>query len=355
MRENKGQKGSVLFLSLWAVGLLSVFAVCLGAGLRQKLEFLDRIETRNKLVYIAEAGIKQAISVIGNFEKDRSFIGLNEAWSNNKDMFYQMSVGEGWFTVGYDYFREEFRGKINGNLTPAKMNGAVDVESKLNVNTAEPRELLRLIQKIIDIDEVMADTIASSIVDWRDEDNQSLLNGAEDKYYRGLRFGYKCKDFPFQSLEELYYVKGMTPDIFSKIKTYLTIYGSGKVNINTTSAKVLYALGLENTLVEKILLFRCGEDEVEASGDDRVFTSPSSVVKQLSQVYNLSSVEETRLTNLISAGKISTFSNVFMISSLACLEQKPGKCQIMCVFEKDLNEDSEKAGLILDWRVSYFI
>ncbi len=355
MKIREKQKASILILVLWALGLLSIFAIYLGISVRQKIDFLVRLETRNKLYLIAEAGIKQAIAVIGNLDASADpYIALKDSWSNNQVVFSEIPVGEGTFTVGYDYQGAEFCANGQTEVEFKTMFGAADVESKVNINVAERGELLRLIHKVAGVDKRTADIIASSIVDWRDEDNRSLPNGAEGKYYRSLRWSYKCKDFPFQTLAELSYVKGMNADIFEKLKSYITIYGSGRVNINTTSRKVLYALGLSDELAEKILVFRCGEDGLEATEDDWIFNDSNSVVAVLSQVCPLSSYEVTQLSNLVSEGKISTFSNIFLVQSTAGLENRRAQCRISCVFEKNLAPEAQKAGWILSWRMKYF-
>jgi len=349
------KQGSILVLTLWTLGLLSVFAVYLGVGLRQRLEFLDRLETRNKSYHIAHAGVKQALSVIGNFQKDSAFTCLRDTWSNNEGAFSEVALGQGAFTVGYTYRMGDFSDQAPDAETERLMYGAADVEGKLNINTAPRKELSRLFELATSLDSYAADGIASCIIDWRDNDSLSLPNGAEDKYYRGLRYPYECKDAAFQSIEELQYVKGMSAEVFLKIKPYITVYGSGKLNINTAYRMTLRAVGIGEKLTEKILRYRCGEDKTEANADDRVFTAPGSIVAQLSQVYPLSAAEVAQLSNLVSAGRFSVFSDTFLIQSTAGVGRKKGKCRIECVLKKDLDVDSEKAGIILSWRMHYII
>ena len=67
------------------------------------------------------------------------------------------------------------------------------------------------------------DTVADSILDWRDANREHRLNGAEEDYYRGLDPPYSAKDGPLDVLEELLLVRGVTPQIF----------GGGKVDGKT--------------------------------------------------------------------------------------------------------------------------
>jgi len=347
------EKGSILILVLWTLGLLSVFAVYLGAGVRQRLEFLSRIETRNRLQWIAEAGVKRAIGVIGALDKKSEYVDLSQAWSTDPEIFCEASLDGGTFTVGYSYNAQDYSAAESGSDTPATMYGAADAGSRLNVNTADQAALKRLVQRAAAVDQTTADAIASCIVDWRDSDNASLANGAEDDYYRGLRPGYVCKNFPLQTLEELWYVKGMTPEIYHRIEPYLTVYGAGSVNINTASATVLSALGLSDELIAKILLFRNGQDKTGATADDRPCTAVSSIVAQINAIAPLTVVEEEQLKDLAAAGRLATFSDIFIIRSTAVLDTEPGTCSVECVFKKDLREKSPRAGTILGWRVRY--
>lgn len=350
------KKGSILILVLWALGLLTVFAVYLGGGLRQRLDFIARLETRNKLYHIAAAGVKLAVSEIGNLADDACFISLKDRWSFNNAVFAAAAVGEGVVTVGYPYNAQELAMEAAGAEGLKVMYGAQDVQSRININTAERQELRRLFEKAADLDEKLADEIACSIIDWRDADNQSLPNGAEDGYYHSLRVPYECKDAAFQAIEELAYIKGMEPLVLQRVKPYITIYGQGSVNINTVYRTVLFALGLDDSLINKVIAFRCGADKVEATPDDQVFTSVDSIVAQLSQADSLSPSEAAQLSNLVSGGKFSVFSDTFMIQAEAILAQKPQICRIICVFRKSTSrgESTQKAGSILHWQVGYF-
>jgi general secretion pathway protein K len=45
--------------------------------------------------------------------------------------------------------------------------------------------------------------LVDAILDWRDEDDLHLVNGAEDPDYKAAGLPYGAKDGPFDSLEEL--------------------------------------------------------------------------------------------------------------------------------------------------------
>ncbi len=92
------------------------------------------------------------------------------------------------------------------NLTKPAF-GLVDEASKINLNapwlTAEMIEYLP----------GMTLQIAAAILDWRDANSSVSDNGAEDETYSRLTQSYKAKNAPFESVEELRLVAGMTAEI----------------------------------------------------------------------------------------------------------------------------------------------
>jgi general secretion pathway protein K len=129
----------------------------------------------------------------------------------------------------------------------------LDENGKMNINTATRQQLKNIISDAgIDVTEV--DTIVDSIIDWRDTNDLHLLNGAEEDYYQSLDIPYSSKDGPFDIIEELLLIKGVTPEIFygsigeegedgyTGIAQYFSPWGSRRVNINTASREVLDAV-----------------------------------------------------------------------------------------------------------------
>ncbi len=147
----------------------------------------------------------------------------------------------------------------------------IDESGKLNINTASEEQLKNLL-KNIGVETADIDTIVDSILDWKDENDLHRLNGAEEDYYRGLENPYSSKDGPFDIIDELLLVKGITPEIFftageeneeeqdeegegekmdrgraveaktGGLSKYLTTWGSKKININTAPPEVLEAV-----------------------------------------------------------------------------------------------------------------
>jgi len=128
-----------------------------------------------------------------------------------------------------------------------------DEAGKINLNTADEKTLLELMD-VLNIPSPEKDIIVDSILDWRDPDEFHRLNGAESDYYEKLNPPYKSKNGPFDSLEELLLVRGITPEIYHKLKKYLTTYRvSNKVNVNTADKTLLVLKGIPEDVAEEII------------------------------------------------------------------------------------------------------
>jgi type II secretory pathway component PulK len=94
--------------------------------------------------------------------------------------------------------------------------GLIDEASKLNLNLATEAQLTKLVtaaavgDKLVKVDEVV-----NAILDWRDADSEprSLSGGAEGEYYRRLDKPYLVKNGPFDTVEELLLVRGVTANL----------------------------------------------------------------------------------------------------------------------------------------------
>jgi hypothetical protein len=132
----------------------------------------------------------------------------------------------------------------------------------------------------------------------------------------------------------------MSQELYDKIKQFITIYGNGVVNINTASGYVLLALGIDEILIDKIIAYRQGDDEIAGTADDNIFDISSNIVAVLSQSYSLSPDEVSTLSNLVSGGALGTNSYNFMIRSRARIANM--KKEIVCIVNKE--------GKIISWR-----
>lgn len=278
--KNK-EEGIIILVTLWIMAILTIFA--LGIGYRTSLELrlaryqIDKIKT----LYMAKAAVQQVKEYIAiDLNSDtRDYDSLYRCGiyllpdDTPETMFKNIVVGDGFYTIKYKTGRDE-------NNQPIWRYGLSDEERKININKADVNTL-RFLFELLGIDRGKAESIAASIVDWRDSDSGVTPYGAENDYYQNLDNPYNCKNADFETLEELLLVKDVSAQIFNSIKDYLTVYGQGKVNINTASGLVLQALAMSNSsLINDPVVFannvidsRNGDDNIEGTADDSPISS----------------------------------------------------------------------------------
>ncbi len=94
--------------------------------------------------------------------------------------------------------------------------GITDEAARLNLNTATEPQLLSLVQAAVaDFEDVNAQEIVDAILDWRDADSKpnGTASDTEGAYYRSLDKPYLIKNGPYDTVEELLLVKGVTREI----------------------------------------------------------------------------------------------------------------------------------------------
>lgn len=86
--------------------------------------------------------------------------------------------------------------------------------------------------------------LIGNLKDWVDADGNvsSGRGGYEDDHYNTQRWPYLAKNADFDTWEEIRMVEGWQDDVFQRFGSQLTIYGSGKVNINCADDQVLTGL-----------------------------------------------------------------------------------------------------------------
>lgn len=283
----KQSQGMVLIIALWALFFLGALALAIAAYVRPQLELAGRIKDSTSVHFLAQAGVKRAMAQINN--------GTGTTVDTLKEFIPSASfdfTSQGLTDGGYKY-------------------ELVDEERKININTAPYKVLERLFEIMIQLDHQQAGNIAAAILDWRESGENPRKNGAKSNYYQTLSPSYPCKDGPFDVLEELLLVKGMTPDIFKSIKDEITIYGAGSVNINTADISVLEALGISVALANKIIIFRNGNDGIPATGDDNIFVNEGNIVNILASAQKLTQDEVNQLANLVGEGLLCVRSDNF--------------------------------------------
>ena len=125
-----------------------------------------------------------------------------------------------------------------------------DVGSKLNVNQLKEEELRFLLRQCGVDNRVREDALVDAFLDWRDEDDFRRLNGAEKEYYLELAHPYEPRNGNILDDRELLLIKGMDVRLFACLKRVISVYGTGKVNINSVDRDTLEIMGFSEREAE---------------------------------------------------------------------------------------------------------
>lgn len=315
--------GSVLIVCLWVIGFLILLAAGLSTISASRLRLTGHWRDNQLSYFIARAGVFKAMAELKKESISSWYDCLNEPWSHSPELFKEIELGDGSYTVSY---------KIGSGEAESIGYGLIDEERKLNINLIIPGALRELLKYLMGLTHNEAQAIANCIADWRDADSDLREGGAEDDYYQGLDNPYACKDGWFQVLEELLLVKGVTPEIYEELHDYLTIHGAAKVNINTASLPVLIALVGTNheALAQKIKRWRAATDGIEGTDDDNICTNVAELINRLNQTEPLTTEEISLLNNLIIADLIDVVSECYQIKAEGTYRGKNTK-RITCI------------------------
>lgn len=300
----------VLIFSIWVLGFLTVLAVGLAAGIRQKIIVLEKLDQRDRFIHLLEGAVKYGVVYISdqiNASGGEYTSAIKMNLHNNLNDFSNFNLLGDVAIIRYNC------------VDQGEFYGVVDEERKINLNTTTQSILSRLIERVLELKPEAADVLARDLLDWRQYGESQVVGFFSDEYYRNLDYPYPKKDANYENLDELLLVKGITKTIYDKLINYVTIYGEGRVNINTAPADVLYALGLDDTVVDKIIEVRQGKDKQEATLDDYVFSKTFDIATETNAIVKLLPLEIKSIDLLNQKNLLSTSSNYFTVNVKAQL------------------------------------
>ena len=99
---------------------------------------------------------------------------------------------------------------------------------------------------------------AAALLDWRDNDDLTRINGAEKKQYQDAGLNYQPRNKNFQTLEELQMVLGMDEATLNWLEPLITVYSpSSAVNLHLATKEVLQLLlRLDVKIIEQYVTAR---------------------------------------------------------------------------------------------------
>jgi general secretion pathway protein K len=229
------QHGVALIIVLWIFIFLFVVAFDFSASVREEAAATHRFSDETQGYYLALAGFQRGLY---NFIQQGS-------GSNPQTDIKQNDLFDG-------TWREE---KLGSGMFRVRL---VDEGGKINLNRVD-EQILRRVFTNLGMEDSAADILVNSIMDWRDPDDLHRTNGAESDYYGSLSPAYSAKNGPLDSVEDLLWIRGMTPAMFYGtvndgnpqferaprvgLRDVFTIDSPiDRVNLRTATAEVIHAL-----------------------------------------------------------------------------------------------------------------
>ncbi len=226
------QRGGALLTVLWLTAALSAIAFSVANTVRGEVERSATAADGTRAYFLARGGVERAL-----------------AWMQWGDVTNPDGTPRFW-APWMRQLHFEFPG------------GLVDVElipeaSKLNINEAEPAELLRMLAWL-GVEPVRANLITAGILDWRAPPPQGASEF--DLFYQTQVPSFRARHASFEEIEELLLVRGMTAELFHGawqrnaegrltpvpgLKECLSVFSiQGTVDANSAPAPVLAGVGL---------------------------------------------------------------------------------------------------------------
>ncbi len=203
------QRGFALLIVLWTVGFLALLGTLIVAGGRSDTQLTDNLKQQAVLEAAADGAIQNVV-------------------------FAMEAARDGRFQA--DGVTREVR------IGATTVLVAVWLESdRVNLNTASAA-LLRALAIACGAAPGPADHLALAILDWRTSGLAPRPGGAKAAEYRAARRAFGPPGTPFQSVDELADVLGMTPELFARMAPHLTVLTDGDPDMSTRDPVVARAL-----------------------------------------------------------------------------------------------------------------
>lgn len=210
-RDAANESGVALLTVLWVLTLLSVIGAGLVSQTQAELQITRNMKETARARALAEGGVFLAISHL-----------------------LDPSPGTQWQPSSLEHIIEYGAGTIRIAL--------LDEAGKIDLNAA-PDEFLAGLFAVLGVSAEETARLVDAIADWKDEDDLRRLNGAERDDYRRAGLLWVPRNGPFEAVEELRLVFGMTPALYARALPFVTIYSqNARINPAIAPTEVLQAL-----------------------------------------------------------------------------------------------------------------
>ena len=223
------QSGFALLIVLWTIGFLALLGTQLVAAGRSDTRLAENLKQEAVLRAAADGAVA------------RVMFGMQAA----HDPGFRAGAGERSIRIGQ---------------TPVLVRIANESD-RINLNTAS-LALLRALIIEAGAPPAQADRLAAAILDWRTSGAKARPGGAKAPEYRAAGLPFGPPGTPFQSVEELADVLGMTPVLFERLAPHLTVLTDSDPDMTTRDPIVALALTDAAGVAEDALTARESAEDI---------------------------------------------------------------------------------------------
>ena len=119
----------------------------------------------------------------------------------------------------------------------------------VDLNTASP-DVLDAAVRAAGIEDARRRAVVDAILDWRDGDNLSHLDGIEDADYAAAGLPWSSRDGAFAAIDELRYIPGIGQDVFERLAPLVTVF-SEKPGVDLRLAPPILAEAVTGNRIEQ--------------------------------------------------------------------------------------------------------
>lgn len=234
------QKGVALLTILIMVVLATILAASIFKAQQASLDETKLLLRQDQALLYAQSAEFFFSELLVQDAKDNQIDHLAENWAQPFPLF---PVQDG--AISGQIFDEQRKFNIN---------------SLLKEDGSKNEEAIQFFKNIL-IRSELDPQLVDAFIDWQDADEDTVgAMGAENSYYRGLKDGFLAANDKFNSVQQLQWVRGMTPEAYIRLAPYVTALPNrlSKMNLNTVDPFLLSCLtenlnptSVQNTLLQK--------------------------------------------------------------------------------------------------------
>lgn len=250
IRSICNQNGVALIIVILMISIIVTLTIRLNRDMRSEVYDAVNLSDQIRLRYVAESGIYAGEALL--LADKNQFDALTEDWA--KTEILSLRSEEFFDNASFKLLIEDEGGKI-------QINSLVDGN---NYNPVVRDMLLRLLTgPHFRLDNSKAEEIVDSVKDWIDTDKETTGRGKD-----GM-----VKNAKFDCIEELLMIKGVSRELFFGSDEFfglincMTVFGDGKININTAPEPVVRALSAQMTKEESAKFDEHRRDENNTFAD----------------------------------------------------------------------------------------